>query len=115
MIKVYARLDSNNVIVEINSEIFLENVEGYTLIDEGTGDKYAHAQGNYLPDSLIDELGRYNYKYQDKKIVKLTEDEKEALFPKVDSKPSDFEVLKENQERTDQAVQDLIIMMMGGE
>lgn len=48
MANVYVKIDSKSVITEINSDIFLHTVGKYTLIDEGVGDKYAHAQGNYL-------------------------------------------------------------------
>ena len=81
-IKVYAKINEHNIITDINSYIFLNNVEGYIQIDEGSGDKYAHAQGNYLEQSLVDESGRYNYKFEDGKILELTEEEKNTLFPK---------------------------------
>ena len=35
------------------------------MIDEGSGDKYAHAQSNYLEKRIYDDQGRYNYKYID--------------------------------------------------
>lgn len=84
MSKVYVKLDENDVIkviTEINSDVFLDTVQGYTLIDEGEGDKYAHSQGNYLELGLIDNQGRYNYKLQEGNVIALTEDEKTALFP----------------------------------
>lgn len=114
MTKVYAKLDSNNVITEIDSDIFLQSTEGYTLINEGDGDKYAHAQGNYLPDSLTDSNGKYNYKLVNGTVTALTDEEKETLFPSPIPKPNELEQLISNQERTDQALQDLILMMMGG-
>lgn len=80
MIKVYVKTDSNNVIVEINSDVFLENTEGWVCIDEGNGDKYAHAQANYLPKDVVDDKERYNFKLEGNDIVELTEDEKLALF-----------------------------------
>ena len=101
-IKVYAKISEHNIVTAINSSIFLNSIEGYTQIDEGSGDKYAHAQGNYLEKSLVDESGRYNYKLEDNKILELTEEEKNALFPKTEvSTPSKQEeinssLLKEN-------------------
>lgn len=91
MAKVYVKTDSDNVITEINSDIFLHTVEGYILIDEGEGDKYAHAQGNYLEHGLMDESGRYNYKLLDGKVIELTEAEKETLFPPVEPELSEQE------------------------
>lgn len=93
MAKVYVKTDSNSVVIKINSDIFLESVEGYTLIDEGNGDRFVHAQGNYLEHGLVDEQGRYNHKLHNGNIVALTEAEKEELFPAPESTPSDIEVL----------------------
>lgn len=111
MAKVYVKTDSNSVITEINSDVFLSDVEGYTMIDEGNGDKYAHAQGNYLPDSLIDDKGIYNFKLANGIVVALTDDEKGTLFP-VDStkKPTTEERISVMED----AVQELILMQMGG-
>lgn len=81
-IKVYIKINENNIITDINSSIFLNSIEGYTQIDEGSGDRYAHAQGNYLEKSLVDESGRFNYKFEDGKILELTEEEKNVLFKK---------------------------------
>ena len=80
-IKVYAKLDENNVIISINSSIFLKDTTDYIEIDEGKGDKFVHAQGNYLSKGLIDEQGRYNYKYVDETLVEWTEEEKQEKYP----------------------------------
>ena len=78
MYKVYIKLDSDNNITFINSELFLSQEEkaNTTLIDEGEGDKYSHAQSQYLKIGLIDELGRYNYKYIDGAVVEIAEEDK---------------------------------------
>ena len=78
MYKVYIKLDSDNNITFINSELFLSQEEkaNMTLIDEGEGDKYAHAQSQYLEKGLVDEHGRYNYKFVEGKVVEVSEDEK---------------------------------------
>lgn len=63
--KVYVKTNDNNVITAVNSSAFLPNViiaaDKWTEIDEGTGDKYHHAQGHYLDNPLVDEHGIYNY------------------------------------------------------
>lgn len=69
--EVYIKINENNEIIEINSNLFIESTEGYIKIDEGYGDKFAHAQGNYLDEPLMNlETMKYNYKYEDEKIVK---------------------------------------------
>ena len=68
-IKVYIKVNSNNEVIEINSEIFIKDLTNWVYIDSGFGDKYAHAQSQYLYKPLIDEDGRYNYKYINGGIV----------------------------------------------
>lgn len=78
--KVYVSL-SNGYITSINSEIFLseEEVSAMTEIDQGQGDKYAHAQGLYLEKGLVDKHGRYNYKFVAGKVVEVAEEEKPTI------------------------------------
>ena len=73
---VYAKTDNGNVITSINSSAFLSDVTDWTEIDEGEGDKYLHAQNNYLPDRLTDENGIFNYKLTDGKLKLRTAEEK---------------------------------------
>jgi hypothetical protein len=92
VIKVYVKLDTNSVITDINSNIFLSDLTNWIEIDEGSGDKYAHAQGNYLEKELMDSNGKYNYKLADGKVVELTDTEKESLFPTpTDTIPTDYD------------------------
>lgn len=86
-IKVYIQTDSNKTVIAINSSIFLQNTTGWIEIDEGNGDKFAHAQGQYLEKGLMDEKGRFNYKY-DNVLIELTEAEKEILFPPLPPQPT---------------------------
>lgn len=78
--KVYVSL-SNGYITSINSEIFLsqDEIQTMTEIDKGQGDKYAHAQSQYLEKELVDEHGRYNYKYVEGKVVEVAEADKPTI------------------------------------
>ena len=78
--KVYVSL-SDGYITSINSEIFLSEEEKSTMteIDQGQGDKYAHAQSQYLEKGLVDEHGRYNYKYIGGKVVEVAEEDKPTI------------------------------------
>lgn len=78
MYKVYVKLNEDKCITSIDSEIFLtdDEIQGMTNIDEGEGDKFVHAQSQYLEKSLYDELGRYNYKYIDGAVVEIAEEDK---------------------------------------
>lgn len=86
-IKVYIRTNTNKIVTSINSSNFFQDFTDWIEIDEGNGDKYAHAQGNYLEKRLMDEKGRFNYKY-DTALVELTEAEKEVLFPLIPPQPT---------------------------
>lgn len=79
--RVYIKTDSKNRITGINSELFIDDVSGWTEIDSGDGDKFAHAQGNYLPLPLIDENGCYRYKFQNGIISERSADEMAADMP----------------------------------
>jgi hypothetical protein len=81
MYKVYVKLNEDKCITSINSEIFLSNEEMQAMknIDEGEGDKYVHAQSQYLENGLIDKYGRYNYKYVEGKVVEVAEGDKPTI------------------------------------
>lgn len=78
--KVYVSLQ-DGYITSINSEIFLseEEIQTMTEIDKGQGDKYAHAQSQYLEKGLVDEHGRYNYKFVEGKVIEVAEGDKPTI------------------------------------
>ena len=78
-IKVYVKLNENSEITSIGSSIFLNDVTDLVMIDEGHGDKYAHAQSQYLAKSLMDEQGRYNYKLVDGAVIEVAEEDKPVI------------------------------------
>ena len=67
--KVYVRTDSGGIITDINSSAFISG-DGWTEIDCGEGDRFHHAQGNYLGDGL------YNYKLVGGVLVLRSDEEK---------------------------------------
>ena len=69
MAKVYIKTNENNEITEIGSSVFITDPENWIEIDEGFGDKYVHAQGNYLPGPTLDEEGRPNFAIRNGEIV----------------------------------------------
>ena len=68
MVKVYIKVNENHEIIEVNSSIFIEDITGWIEIDQGSGDKYVHAQNNYFDKPLIDEEGNANYLYINGKV-----------------------------------------------
>lgn len=68
-IKVYVRVNANNNIIEVGSSIFIKDLNDWIEIDNGFGDRYAHAQSQYFEKPLINEDGAYNYKYENGRII----------------------------------------------
>ena len=84
--KVYAHLDSAGNITAVHSSAFLDDHTDWTLIDEGTGDRYHHAQGHYLPDGLHTSDGIPRYHWDGTQVIQRTEEETEedrAAIPPV--------------------------------
>lgn len=69
-ISVFVKLNEKNEIIDISSNIFLNNIDGWIKVDEGYGDKFAHAQSQYF-DKPLNENGKYNYKYNNGEIINL--------------------------------------------
>ncbi|MHC1722733.1 MAG: hypothetical protein AB9836_05960 [Aminipila sp.] len=82
--KVYIKIDSKNKVIAVNSSEFIPDITGWIKIDEGQGDKYHHAQGNYLNKPLINLDRTHNYIYENNAVRETTEAEKAtelASFP----------------------------------
>lgn len=90
---VFVRVDGSGRILEINSDAFLTDTSGWTQIDEGVGDRYHHAQGNYLPKSLYDDRGIPRYKLMDGKAVERTPKKMDADYVPPVPKPAIDELL----------------------
>ena len=87
--KVYVKADASGTITAINSDAFLPDTEGWTEIDQGDGDSYHHAQGNYLPKPLMTMQGIYQYKLVDGKVMERTQKEIDADIAKIPPPPPD--------------------------
>ena len=72
---VYVKINSVGYITAVNSSAFLTDTSGWTEIDRGSGDKYHHAQGNYVPGPLMTEDGAYRYKLVNSKVIECTPEE----------------------------------------
>ena len=83
---VYVQVDLGKV-KAIDSNAFLDDATGWVQIDEGDGDRYMHAQGNYLPKSLMDMQGRYRYKLVDGVVVERPQEELAADVLPVEPAP----------------------------
>lgn len=91
---VYIKADTNGNITDINSDVFIADTDGWTKTDEGTGDKYAHAQSMYLSNSLTTENGIYRYKYVDNAVVEKTAEEIQSEESKIKIPLTETELLQ---------------------
>ena len=66
-IEVYILVNNENYIIAVNSSLFLHDTEGWIKIDEGFGDRFAHAQTQYFDKPLVDVEGNYLIKYEPEK------------------------------------------------
>ena len=72
---VYVKTNANGYVTAIHSSDFISDTTGWTKIDEGEGDRYRHAQGNYLADALLTDSGVYRYKLVDGVVTECTPEE----------------------------------------
>lgn len=78
--KVFIKVDNKcNVIAPPESTAFFSAEEleerGYSFIDEGIGDRFHHAQGNYFSKPIMTNEGIYRYRFVGGQIVEKTEQE----------------------------------------
>lgn len=80
---VYVRTDARGNILEINSDYYLMDLDGYTPIDEGGMERHRDAAEKYLPKGIDGFNGRVytpNYKLVNGVVTERTDEEK-ALDP----------------------------------
>ena len=90
MYKVYIQT-KDGIVTAINSDAFLPDTEGWTEIDQGDGDAFHHAQGNYLPKPLMTMQGIYQYKLVDGVVTERTAEEIQADIAKIPPPPPSAE------------------------
>lgn len=76
---VLVKADEKDRIIDVNSTGFIEDDSGWIKIDEGTGDRFYHAQGNYFPKPKFDERGIPRYAHVPDGSPKWRERTKEEM------------------------------------
>ena len=105
--KVLVCVDDAGRVVAINSSAFITDMSDWTEIDSGWGDKFHHAQGNYLSGPLMDERGVYRYKLVDGKPIERTAEEMDADYIPPEQRPTTEQRVDALETTTD----DIILMM----
>lgn len=112
--KVLVLTDENGRIIDINSSAFVDDDKGWTVIDQGLGDRFLHAQGHYMPRSLMDERGVYRYKLEDGKVQERTAEEMDADYtepaPQLDLAAQVAELRESNRQ-----LQEALDLLLSGE
>lgn len=106
---VYVKTDEKGRIIAINSDAFLPDVSGWTQIDEGYGDRYHHAQGNYFNKPIMDARGICRYKLVDGKPVERTQEEMDADY----TPPAPAPTAEERMTEIESALIELAAMLGG--
>lgn len=101
--RVYVQTDEQGRITAVNSSAFV-GADWGTEIDRGYGDKYHHAQGNYLDGPVYTMDGIPRYKLKEGEAVERTEEEIEAdraalPAPKPTAEEITLDMLAEHEER----------------
>lgn len=108
---VYIRVDDAGRITAINSSAFLDDTNGWVKIDEGFGDKYHHAQGNYLDLPLRDERGICLYLWDGQQVVERTREAMDADAVKPEPAPdlaAEVAALRESNRQMQEALELLL-------
>lgn len=105
--RVYIKIDSENRITAVKSEIFISDTSDWVEIDNGDGVRFVHAQGNYLPKPITDENSVYRYKFENGAICERSEEEMAADMPVPEPEPPTNAELA-------QAIAELAEVMFGG-
>lgn len=95
--KVYIYIDKKGRITCCDGGYTIGNIKdfsGWTLIDEGTGDRYNLCQSHYFEGGLYTEDGIPRYKLVDGQVVERTEEEIAAdRAARPEPEPTDTEIL----------------------
>ena len=65
--KVFAKINSQGYVINVQSDVVLEDTTGWILIDEGVGDRFVFAHTEYFGRPLTDEFGNYQIKFERQK------------------------------------------------
>lgn len=105
---VYVKPDSQGRITAIGSDAFLTGFDGWVKIDRGEGDRYHHAQNNYLPRPIRDERGVCRYRLAGGLILERSREEMNGDFLPVPTEAQRIAALEEENHRLTARVEALM-------
>ena len=89
--KVYVKTDADDRIIAVDAARNIADLTDWTEIDEGEGDRYNHAQGNYFSLPISDEDGVYRYKLAGGEAVERAAEEMDADRAAIEPEPDSTE------------------------
>ena len=112
--QVYVKINDKRRIVAVDSSGFLADPSGWVQIDEGSGDRYYLAQGNYFEKPLTDDRGVYRYALdEDDKSYELTQEEMDADYVEPEAQLTQEERIAVLEEENKQLKEALDLLLSG--
>lgn len=120
MFKVYVLLNENRCIHGVQSSLYGNDTTGWTLIDEGNGDRYMHAGGCYLKKPVTDERGVSRYRVIDDEsaiyglaVIERTQEEMDEEYASMEYVPTDSERIAALEEENKHLKEALDLLLSG--
>ena len=102
---VFVKVDESGRIIDVNSSLFLQDTAGWIEVAHGVGDRFQHAQGNYLPKPIFN-MGIPAYKMEMGEIKERSEEE--ILSDIKPPEKTEIEKRVETIEKTVKVISDLL-------
>ena len=62
--KVFAKVNKEGFITDIESDVFLKDTTDWVFIDEGKGYRFVYPHTMYFGEPIVDEDGNYKFKVE---------------------------------------------------
>lgn len=112
--KVLVLIDEFGRIIDINSSAFVDDEEGWKVIDQGLGNRFLHAQGYYFPRPFMDERGVYRYKLVNGRVEERTQEEMDADYAEPEPQ-ADLAVQVAELRESNRQLQEALELLLSGE
>ncbi len=114
-IEVFFKVRADGCILDVNSSIFLRDTTEWVKADEGYGDRYALAQGNYLPGPTRSDEGIPRYRWDGEAVMERTLEEIASDLAAITPPPlTEEEKLKIRLQAAEQAILGLMMKNITG-
>jgi hypothetical protein len=96
---VLAKINGSRRIYAVDSAGFISDMSGWVKIDEGSGDRFYLAQGNYFPKPIMDDRGVCRYALDENDHpYELTQEQMDADYVEPETQPTPEERIAQLEE-----------------